>query len=61
MFFKILWQSVTLCTALSKKTNSNIKVNLVDNVVEMEIDKNDKNLGGLIDNYNSWLTIMSKQ
>ena len=46
---------------IAKNGYSNIKVNLVDNVVEMEIDKNDKNLGGLIDNYNSWLTIMSKQ
>ena len=52
---------IPMVMKIAKNGYSNIKVNLVDNVVEMEIDKNDKNLGGLIDNYNSWLTIMSKQ
>ncbi len=52
---------IPMIMKIAKKNYANIKINLVDNFIEMEKDKNEKSLGGLIDNYNSWLNLMNKQ
>ena len=52
---------VPMIMKIAKNGYANIKINLVNDYIEMEKDKNEKSLGGLIDNYNSWLNIMNKQ
>ena len=52
---------IPMIMKIAKNGYANVKINLVNNFIEMEKDKNEKSLGGLIDNYNSWLALMNKQ